>query len=119
MKKLLIPAFFILFSCNQISNQSTDQKFIGQWRFFSDIPSDNKPNDHTMDGLLNTLTKMENTNETYSFKLFTTQSLTLSKLDDTTLIDSEINARVIYHAANEHLILMFNGNKGMEFSKLK
>jgi hypothetical protein len=102
-----------------MSNQSIDGKFVGQWRYFANIPSDNKPNDHTMDGLLNTLTKMENTNETYSFKLFTTQSLTLSKLDDTTLIDSEINARVIYHSTNEHLILMFNDSKGMEFSKLK
>jgi hypothetical protein len=119
MKKLIFAlSLTTLCSCDFLSSKSADENFIGQYRYFANIPAENTPNDHTMDGLKNSITKMENTEEHYSFKLFTGNTMDFSRLNDTVLVDST-TASTLVSKPNQHIVLMFSDGKGMEFSKLK
>ncbi|MGQ7855801.1 hypothetical protein ACUN24_16325 [Pedobacter sp. WC2501] len=62
---------------------------------------------------------MENSDETYSFKLYTGNNLILSKQDENTLVGVNAKMKAKYVDSTEHLILSIGKNSTIEFKKLK
>lgn len=117
-----ITCLLFLFSCNNNSTKTepltTDQKFVGNWIVVANNFTENR-NDHSMDGIIQPLTKMENSDETYSFKLYTGNNLILSKQDENTLVGVNAKMKAKYVDSTEHLILSIGKNSTIEFKKLK
>ncbi|QNR86750.1 hypothetical protein H9N25_10375 [Pedobacter riviphilus] len=117
-----ITCLLFLFSCKNNSTKTepltTDQKFVGNWIVVANNFTENQ-NDHSMDGIIQPLTKMENSEETYSFKLYTGNNLILSKQDENTLVGVNAKMEAKYVDSTEHLILFIGKNSTMEFKKLK
>jgi len=113
-KILLLSTITFLLSCNF---KTTDEKFIGKWVYYRTIPYGKE--DHTQDGLVSSLTKEENTSETYSFQLYTGHTVLFSKQDDSTLTAVGNDMKVIYINSTGHIALVINPTNGIEFSKLK
>ena len=116
-KLVLIGLISLFFSCNQKPTLSTDEIFVGKWVYYKTIPYGKE--DHSQDGMVSSLTKEENTNETYSFALYTGQTVLFSKQDDSTLTGVDNNMKVIYISSTGHIALVMNPTDGIEFSKLK
>jgi len=116
-KITLIGLTVLLFSCNQTPTLSTDDMFVGKWVYYKTIPYQKE--DHSQDGMVSSLTKEADTNETYSFSLYTGQTVLFSKQDDSTLTGVGNNMKVIYISSTKHIALVFNQTDGIEFSKLK
>lgn len=106
----------ILQSCDDINQKSMDEKFLGNWKFYANIPND-KPNDHTMDGIRCPITKLENAQDTYQMKLWTGNEATLEKNDDSTLVAAEADIKIRYNQSNQHIILMVSDKPIIEFEK--
>ena len=127
MKRIFLNFFIcalLLFSCNAATESTqnealtTDQKFVGDWLVVDNNFGENK-NDHSMDGIIQSLTKMEGRDETYTFKLYTGNNLILSKRDDNTLTGVNANMKVRYVDSTQHIILAIGNEDKMEFKKLK
>jgi len=104
---------------NTISgNPSTDEKFLGKWVYVTNVPAD-KTGDHTMDGTICSLTKLEGTNESYNFKYWNGMEGIFTKEDENTLKAIDAKIQLKYIGENQHLILKLNENEGIEWSKLK
>jgi hypothetical protein len=98
--------------------QSADDKFIGVWKYYSSNFEKNGKGDGSMDGQIATLSILEGTKETYTFR-FLHFALLFSKKDDSTLEGVTSKFILRYHQSNQHL--KFNLGKGNfdEFKKLK
>jgi hypothetical protein len=107
--------FTLLTSCVK----STDDKFIGMWTYYSSSLTDEKPNDHSLDGNLCEIKKVENTNETY-YVTFNNYTFVLTKKDENTLINNNGSLLAMFDESSNHLVLKYV-REGMqiEYSKMK
>ena len=119
MKKIsIISLIILLFACTN-TTKTTDNKFIGQWKFNKITPND-KPNDNSMNGIICPLKKVENTNETYSFSFLGGEEMLFSLKDKDTLISLNGTCKLIYNEINQQLRLNMGVNSSeIEFTKLK
>lgn len=119
MRKFIFATllFFIFVSCNNLSQNSTDNKFIGLWKYYSSEKG-TANDDGSMGGVIGTLKKVDGTNETYVFDYLNFELL-FSKKDDNTLQGVDNKLSLEYNETNQHLILHTNATSYNEFTKLK
>jgi len=119
MKELIFFSVIVCFLFTACSNfKNTDDKFLGTWVFLNEIPK-SAQRDNSMEGVTCKITKIENTDESYSVDFLRYEGIVFTIKNDSTLKAINADIQIKYIESDQHLIFEINPNDGIELYKLK